>query len=253
MQATVSFMGVGQPRWGLRTSTGSASASFVFSGQPRHGRLRLQWDRCKRPYTRPRIGFVLSGGGSRGAYEAGIIHYLRTDLKKRLGRHVPIDIVTGTSVGAINAAFIAATMDDLDSQAEQIVTAWRSLRIEELISLKAKDCVRAGRHAARRRSAAAAARQLPLRRHARHQRPRALRDPRDPVARHRAQLADAPAPRDLGVGDARRHRPHRRVPVERRAGAAASGAAIRSCAIAPRGSARATCSPLPRSRCCSPP
>ena len=62
--------------------------------------------------TRPKIGFVLSGGGSRGAYEAGIIHYLRTDLAKRLGRHVPIDIVTGTSVGAINAAFLAATMSD---------------------------------------------------------------------------------------------------------------------------------------------
>ncbi len=97
------------------------------------------------PFSRPRIGFVLSGGGSRGAYEAGIIHYLRTDLKKRLGRHVPIDIVTGTSVGAINAAFLASTMSEIDSQAEQIVTAWRSLRLEELISLKAKDILRAGR------------------------------------------------------------------------------------------------------------
>ena len=97
------------------------------------------------PRTRPKIGFVLSGGGSRGAYEAGIIHYLRTDLAKRLGRHVPIDIVTGTSVGAINAAFMAATQDDPTAQAEQIVAAWRSLRIEELISLKARDVVRAAR------------------------------------------------------------------------------------------------------------
>jgi len=88
---------------------------------------------------------VLSGGGSRGAYEAGIIHYLRTDLKKRLGRHVPIDIVTGTSVGAINAAFMAATMSDPDSQAEQMVSAWRALRIEELISLRARDVVRAAK------------------------------------------------------------------------------------------------------------
>ena len=94
---------------------------------------------------RPKIGFVLSGGGSRGAYEAGIIHYIRTDLAKQLGRHVPIDIVTGTSVGAINAAFLAATMSDPASQAEQIVSAWRSLRIEELISLQATDLWRAGR------------------------------------------------------------------------------------------------------------
>ena len=97
------------------------------------------------PFNRPKIGFVLSGGGSRGAYEAGIIHYLRTDLAKRLGRHVPIDIVTGTSVGAINAAFLAATMDDPASQAARLTSAWRALRIEELISLKAFDVMRAAR------------------------------------------------------------------------------------------------------------
>jgi NTE family protein len=97
------------------------------------------------PSSRPKIGFVLSGGGSRGAYEAGIIHYLRTDLARRLGRHVPIDIVTGTSVGAINAAFIAATSNDPDAQAKQVIAAWSSLRIEELISLRATDVLRAAR------------------------------------------------------------------------------------------------------------
>jgi NTE family protein len=108
--------------------------------------LRLQSGFVQLPGSqRPKIGFVLSGGGSRGAYEAGIIHYLRTDLKKRLGRHVPIDIVTGTSVGAINAAFLAATQADPDSQAEQMVSAWRALRIEELISLKARDVLRAAK------------------------------------------------------------------------------------------------------------
>jgi NTE family protein len=94
------------------------------------------------PASRPKIGFVLSGGGSRGAYEAGIIHYLRTDLAKRIGRHVPIDIVSGTSVGAINAAFLASTMADPDSQAAQITAAWRSLRIEELIGLSPRDVLR---------------------------------------------------------------------------------------------------------------
>jgi NTE family protein len=99
----------------------------------------------QQPLTRPKIGFVLSGGGSRGAYEAGIIHYLRTDLARRMGRHVPLDIVTGTSVGAINAAFLAATMHDPAAQAEQIVAAWRSLRIEELISLRPLDVLRGAR------------------------------------------------------------------------------------------------------------
>jgi NTE family protein len=97
------------------------------------------------PLTRPRVGFVMSGGGSRGAYEAGLIHYLRTDLAKRLGRHVPIDIVTGTSVGAINASFLAATMAEPETQAERITGAWRALRMEELISLKTMDVLRAVR------------------------------------------------------------------------------------------------------------
>ncbi|MGE0868069.1 MAG: patatin-like phospholipase family protein [Kofleriaceae bacterium] len=95
------------------------------------------------PPKRPKIGIVLSGGGSRGAYEAGIIHYIRTDLSRRLGRQVPIDIVTGTSVGAINAAFMAATMRDPETQAQQIASAWRSLRLEELIGLRARDLMRA--------------------------------------------------------------------------------------------------------------
>jgi NTE family protein len=94
------------------------------------------------PFSRPKIGFVLSGGGSRGAYEAGIIHYLRTDLARRLGRHVPIDIVTGTSVGAINAAFLASTMSEPETQAQQIVAGWRALQLEELISLRPGDILR---------------------------------------------------------------------------------------------------------------
>jgi NTE family protein len=95
------------------------------------------------PPRRAKVGFVLSGGGSRGAFEAGIIQYLREDLPKRLGRHVPIDIVTGTSVGAINAAFLAATMDDPANQARRLVDAWRALRIEELIGLGPRGAYRA--------------------------------------------------------------------------------------------------------------
>jgi NTE family protein len=91
------------------------------------------------------VGFVLAGGGSRGAYEAGIIQYLRVDLPRRLGRHVPIDIVTGTSVGAINAAFLAATMDDPASQAHRLVGHWRSLRMEEMIGLRALDLMKSTR------------------------------------------------------------------------------------------------------------
>jgi NTE family protein len=97
------------------------------------------------PAARPKVGVVLSGGGSRGAYEAGILHYIRTDLARRMGRHAPIDIISGTSVGAINAAFLAATMTEPEHQARQLEAAWRSLRIEQLIGLSPTDLWRAGR------------------------------------------------------------------------------------------------------------
>jgi NTE family protein len=93
----------------------------------------------------PKVGIVLSGGGSRGAYEAGILHYIRTDLARRLGRHVPMDIISGTSVGAINAAFLAATAREPEQQAQRLEAAWRSLRVEQLIGLSAADLWKAGR------------------------------------------------------------------------------------------------------------
>ena len=46
-----------------------------------------------------KLGLVLSGGGSKGAYEIGVYKALRK-------MHMKIDIVTGTSIGAINGIFI---------------------------------------------------------------------------------------------------------------------------------------------------
>jgi NTE family protein len=92
---------------------------------------------------RSRIALVLSGGGSRGAYEAGVIRYLRERLPRVLGHPVRLDIVSGTSVGAINASFLAATADHPETQARDLCDAWRSLCIEDLFSLGARDLMRA--------------------------------------------------------------------------------------------------------------
>ena len=88
---------------------------------------------------------MLSGGGSRGAYEAGVIRFIRERLPKRLGHHADFDVITGTSVGAINASYLAATADLPHTQSERLCAAWRSLEIEQLISLGARDMLRAGR------------------------------------------------------------------------------------------------------------
>lgn len=55
-----------------------------------------------------RVGLVLSGGGARGAYEAGVLSVLAPHLERRGERP---SVLVGTSVGAINAAYVAATAD----------------------------------------------------------------------------------------------------------------------------------------------
>ncbi|MCS7297157.1 MAG: patatin-like phospholipase family protein [Bacteroidia bacterium] len=51
--------------------------------------------------TRPRIGLVLSGGGARGAAHVGVIQALEE-------AGIPIDYITGTSMGAMVGGFYAA-------------------------------------------------------------------------------------------------------------------------------------------------
>ena len=47
------------------------------------------------------VGLVLSGGGAKGAYQAGVLRALN-DMQ------VPIGAVSGASIGALNGAIVAA-------------------------------------------------------------------------------------------------------------------------------------------------
>ena len=67
-----------------------------------------------------RIGVVLSGGGARGAYEAGVLMAFQD-------ADVPTHIITATSVGSINAASYAAHSEGLVGRAEFLVNAWLEL------------------------------------------------------------------------------------------------------------------------------
>ena len=53
-------------------------------------------------------GLVLSGGGTRGAYEVGILLGMLEALNRNGHVKPPFDLAAGASVGAINAAFVAA-------------------------------------------------------------------------------------------------------------------------------------------------
>jgi NTE family protein len=72
-----------------------------------------------------RIGLVLSGGGARGAYEAGVMSVLMPALDDRGERP---NIHVGTSVGAINAAYLASSRHlPSDEAAEGGLARWREV------------------------------------------------------------------------------------------------------------------------------
>lgn len=70
-----------------------------------------------------RRALILSGGGSKGAYQAGVIKYLLCDLGLRY------DIVCGVSVGALNAATLAMYSHGQEKQAvEDMLETWMSIK-----------------------------------------------------------------------------------------------------------------------------
>ena len=73
-----------------------------------------------------RLAIVLPGGGARGAYEVGALSVLLPELE---ARGEDVDLICGTSVGAINAAHLAS-MAHLPAaeQAERAVERWEGIR-----------------------------------------------------------------------------------------------------------------------------
>jgi NTE family protein len=91
----------------------------------------------------PRIAIVLSGGGARGAYEAGVLSFLMGELPKRLGRRPAFDIVSGSSVGAIHASYWSATLhEDDETRMKRLASVWDSLSLEHVYHLSFADLVR---------------------------------------------------------------------------------------------------------------
>jgi NTE family protein len=82
----------------------------------------------------------MSGGGARGAYEVGVLAFLLDELPRRLGHPVPLDIVTGTSVGAIHACYAAATAN-VPGAGARLVEIWRGLSVDGVYDFRIPDLV----------------------------------------------------------------------------------------------------------------
>ncbi|HLK37611.1 MAG TPA: patatin-like phospholipase family protein [Polyangiaceae bacterium] len=79
------------------------------------------------------VGLVLAGGSARGAYEVGIVRYVLEEVSRVLGRPAPIDVISGTSAGSINAIMLAAHADKPVVRGEMLAQRWLDLKLEDII------------------------------------------------------------------------------------------------------------------------
>ncbi len=80
------------------------------------------------------VGIILSGGGARGAYEVGALHYVFHDLVQRRRCAPRLSVIAGTSVGAVNATFLASTAEDFPRGLDHLVDLWTRLRLADVMS-----------------------------------------------------------------------------------------------------------------------
>jgi NTE family protein len=78
--------------------------------------------------TRSLAAVALSGGGARGAYQAGVL----ARIAERLGHDFPFPIVTGVSAGGINATALASSQGGFRRTTRDMVAAWLRLSTEDV-------------------------------------------------------------------------------------------------------------------------
>ncbi|MGB9337863.1 MAG: patatin-like phospholipase family protein, partial [Polyangiales bacterium] len=79
------------------------------------------------------LGLILSGGGARGAYEVGVLQYIFSEFVDARGTGPKVDLISGTSVGAVNGAFVASAIGDVPSAVKQLVSIWTELELPHVL------------------------------------------------------------------------------------------------------------------------
>ena len=77
------------------------------------------------------FGLVMTGGGARGAYQAGVLKRIG-EIKHLQGRPNPFPIIGGSSAGAINGAGLAMGCDDFPLATKVLAHLWSNLRPQDV-------------------------------------------------------------------------------------------------------------------------
>ena len=90
-------------------------------------------------------GLILSGGGARAAYQVGVLAAIsRMRRTAGAGQDNPFPVISGTSAGAINAAFLACHADRFDDAVQELVDIWRHFQVEQVYRSDVLGMIRSG-------------------------------------------------------------------------------------------------------------
>ena len=78
-----------------------------------------------------KTALYLAGGGARGAYQAGVLKAINEILKVK---HLPFAMVSGVSIGSINAAIIAQHANDFPLGVEKLVSLWSNIHSQQIFN-----------------------------------------------------------------------------------------------------------------------
>jgi NTE family protein len=78
-------------------------------------------------------GLVLAGAAALGAYQVGVLEHLVGPVARELDGGLGLEVLSGTSAGAIHAAALASGIDDLGAAVARVRDAWQDLRLEEVL------------------------------------------------------------------------------------------------------------------------
>lgn len=92
---------------------------------------------------RRKTGLVLTAGGSRGAYQAGVLKRIG-EIPSLRGKPSPFPIVTGASAGAINGMMIAGGSEDFHGATRRLAQLWSQLEAKQVYRTDVRALLRNG-------------------------------------------------------------------------------------------------------------
>ena len=93
-----------------------------------------------------KTGLILSGGGARAAYQAGVLQAISRILWEAgwPAARNPFEIVCGTSAGALNATALACRADDFGESVGQLAEVWNAIAVQQVYRTDSLAVLRSG-------------------------------------------------------------------------------------------------------------